>query len=116
MATVNVILDEGQETERIVNLRSRRLMESSIEEIMSVLNSKDKKATEEWLVDNATFLHTETKEYIFWIPEDEESFNEAFEDCPFAVQDALMAAFRSSQDQRNQENGSDDSGYLLLYY
>ena len=116
MLTTNVVLDEGETTERIINLRNRRLIEYSVEETMSVLQARDKKTTEDWMASNATFIHSESNEFIFWIPEDQESFNEAFQDCPWAVQDAMNAAFLSAQDQRNQENGNQDSGYLLIYY
>ena len=110
--TIPVTLDAGADNERVITFRTRNLYEFSLDELFKVIGVEDKSKIEKWMRENATFVHSNASEYLFWMPDDLEAYEENFKDSPAMLKDILYAAFSNAV---SMSETTEDPGYLLIY-
>jgi len=94
-----------------MEINSRPLIEFNLsEELCSEENEEAFEKYEIYLNTKSSFIHQKAAEYIFYIPNSEEVFNEEYGEAPEPIKNCLKAAF-----DYHTENKSEDFGYVLIY-
>lgn len=89
-------------------MKERQLIEVSIHQ------GEETSECIEWCQDNATFLHNEEDEFMFWIPPFDSEMDVILRtiygtDIPETIQNKLIEAI-------NFRAGQEDGGYLLIAF